>query len=51
LVALYEAKSDRSSAKALVIELAEQFPKDLEVLRTAGRIRLAAGDISGAISS
>ena len=51
LVALYESRHDSTSAKSLASELAVQFPKDIDVLRVAGRARAAAGDIDGAISS
>jgi putative PEP-CTERM system TPR-repeat lipoprotein len=51
LVKLYEARADWGSARAVAIELGEQFRHDADVAEAQGRTRFEAGDITGALSS
>jgi len=51
LVELYELRADWDSARAVTVELGEQFPKDANVAEAQGRTRLEAGDRKGAIAS
>jgi putative PEP-CTERM system TPR-repeat lipoprotein len=51
LVKLYEMRADWDSARAVAVELGEQFPKDANVAEAQGRTRLEAGDRKGAIAS
>ena len=51
LVKLYELRADWVSARAVAIELGEQFPKDANIAEAQGRTRLEAGDRNGALAS
>jgi len=51
LVELYELRADWDSAKAVTVELGQQFPQDANVAEAQGRASLEAGDRSGAIAS
>jgi cellulose synthase operon protein C len=51
LVGLFELRADWDSAKAVAVELGQQFPQDANVAEVQGRARLEAGDSRGAIAS
>jgi len=51
LVKLYELRADWASARAVAIELGQQFPQDANVAEAQARARLEAGDRKGALGS
>ena len=51
LMKLYELRADWDSARAVAVELGQQFPQDANVAEAQGRTRLEAGDRKGALSS
>jgi len=51
LVSLFELRADWDSAKAVAVELGQQFPQDANVAEAQGRARFEAGDRKGAIAS
>ena len=51
LVGLFELRADWDSARAVAVELGQQFPQDANVAEVQGRACLEAGDSRGAIAS
>ena len=51
LIKLYQSRADWDSAKAVAVELGQQFPQDANVAEAQGRTRLEAGDEKGALAS
>jgi putative PEP-CTERM system TPR-repeat lipoprotein len=51
LVGLYELRANWDGAKAVAVELSQQFPQDANVAEAQGRASLEAGDRKGAIAS
>jgi len=51
LVRLYESRANWDGAKAVAVELGQQFPRDAYVAEAQGRTSLEAGDRKGAIAS
>jgi cellulose synthase operon protein C len=51
LVGLFELRADWDSARAVAVELSQQFPQDANVAEVQGRACLEAGDSRSAIAS
>src|SRR6516225_5248617 len=51
LVGLFELRADWDGARAVAVELGQQFPQDANVAEVQGRACLEAGDSRGAIAS